>query len=377
MLDFIIICILVAFIILLVYELKSIIKYIKLLKELLEAKSKFDTEDIEYFRNIPDEKYSPAEAVFICESKYEPKFGEFSRVFSATILSLACKEYFELKVKEAKDKNEKDMVYMKFQKKFNMIREGKKYHINDKPKDITEDEAIVLEYILKVAEDRDKMPVKNLKAYALESETHRNELIGVIEDMQNKVEVSHRLKGNINLEGDRQLKKINEEIALNIGVMILIITMAETYVQFFGAYFVFAFVLAVLFMILPGINVLILRLLKHLIPYLSKKGAESREQWKGLEKYIKDYTLLGERDSISVHLYEKYMVFATAFGISKKALKEIKTADIEELEKIDFDKKDMNILEKLDRLAIASYEMEYIIDDVFRSAEIAISLLQK
>ena len=378
MIDIVIVCFGIAFLILIIYEIGAIPKLIKLKIEANKIKTRPDVK-YEYFREIPDEKASPAEAVFIKETDHEPDYGDYSKVFSATILSLAMKNYYDIKVKESDDRDKNGMVYFEFLPKFDKVREGKKYHIDEKQRDLTDDENLFLEYLLIVAEDRDKMPVNNLKAYAMENEKNKMELLDLIEGMQTKAIVSERIKGNINTEADRQIKKLNEEIALNMGIIGLIFTFDGFYFNSIGYYFIIVFIISLLFMILPGINIGLLKLIKHSIPYLSQKGLNEKTKWKGLEKYLKDYTLMEERKTITLPLYEKYLVFGTAFGVSKETLKELKIFKDDNYE--DIEVKNMDVLPSgrdlntIDKFAIAIDDLTFIVDDLFRSIYLVIGII--
>ena len=378
MIDVAIACFGVAFLILIIYEIKAIPKLIKLTIESRKIKAKPD-EKYDYFRDIPNEKSSPAEAVFVKETKHEPNFGDFTKVFSATILSLAIKGYYEIKIKESNDRDKNGMVYFEFSPKFDKIREAKKYHLNEKQKDLTDDENLFLEYILKVAEDRDKMPINNLKAYAIEDESHKTELIELVEEMQTKVIVSERINGNINTEADRQMKKLNEEIALNMGIIGLILTYDGLYYKVIGYYFILFFLVSFLFMILPGINIGLLKIIKRTLPYLSKKGLNEKAKWNGLEKFLKDYTLMEERKTITLPLYEKYLVYGTAFGISKEALNELKvfkTDNYEEIEVngVDVDMED-SVADSFESFGVITDNLLFAVDDLFRTIDFVFDIM--
>lgn len=57
---------------------------------------------------------------------------------------------------------------------------------------------------------------------------------------------------------------------------------------------------------------------------LKKEYLEEAEKLSGLEKYLKEYSLIKDRYPIEIHLWEKYLVFASLFGIADKVSKEIK-----------------------------------------------------
>ena len=49
-----------------------------------------------------------------------------------------------------------------------------------------------------------------------------------------------------------------------------------------------------------------------------------KEEWEGLKRYMENFSLLDEREVPELVLWEKYMVFATAFGIADKVLSQLK-----------------------------------------------------
>ena len=56
---------------------------------------------------------------------------------------------------------------------------------------------------------------------------------------------------------------------------------------------------------------------------LTEKGMKERNQWKALKKYMEDYSLLNEKTLPDIILWEKFLVYATAFGISKEVIEQL------------------------------------------------------
>jgi len=46
--------------------------------------------------------------------------------------------------------------------------------------------------------------------------------------------------------------------------------------------------------------------------------------WKSFKKFLQDFSKLDERDYKSIAIWEHYLVYATALGISKKVIKQLK-----------------------------------------------------
>ena len=73
---------------------KKFIKHIKKNKELKKFKP---TMDLEYFRDLPDERATPGEAFRLLNMKLSSYTSQnFGKVFSAVLLDLALKGYIEI-----------------------------------------------------------------------------------------------------------------------------------------------------------------------------------------------------------------------------------------------------------------------------------------
>ena len=57
---------------------------------------------------------------------------------------------------------------------------------------------------------------------------------------------------------------------------------------------------------------------------LTQKGTDEKEAWKGLKNFMEDFSMLDKKEVPELVLWEKYLVYATAFGISDKVLKQLK-----------------------------------------------------
>ena len=60
------------------------------------------------------------------------------------------------------------------------------------------------------------------------------------------------------------------------------------------------------------------------IAVLTESGEEEKAQWKGLKNYIEEYSLIEDREVIELALWEKYLVYGTAFGIADKVIEQMK-----------------------------------------------------
>jgi len=56
---------------------------------------------------------------------------------------------------------------------------------------------------------------------------------------------------------------------------------------------------------------------------LTQFGEDETRRWRGLYEFLNSETLMNERTVVELPLWEQYLVYATAFGISDKVIKAI------------------------------------------------------
>ena len=60
------------------------------------------------------------------------------------------------------------------------------------------------------------------------------------------------------------------------------------------------------------------------INVFTQEGVNESEKWKGLKKYMEEFSMLDKREVPEIEIWEKFLVYATAFGIADKVLKQLK-----------------------------------------------------
>ena len=265
----------------------GIVKKIKKLKT-LEKKIK-PTIKLQYFRELPYEDATPAEALFVM-SKGVVK--NFSASFAANILDLTLKKYISL---EAGTKGsgilKKDIIKITF------LEEGKE--------ELKEDQQLTLDFLKQVANDKLEISTEDITKYL---EKH----ISKVGTLDKKVE-----KIIENFEEKRKIfnKKNSEEHEKYTGVAVVYFSIA-----FLAIFPIIGIPLAVVWII----NGILSAMIAYKINVFSQNGIDEVEQWKAFKKYMQDFSLLKEKEVPSLAIWEKYLVFATAFGISDKVLKQLK-----------------------------------------------------
>ena len=274
-------------------------KAVKYGKKLSSIKKFVPEQKLDYFRDLPEKDTTPGEAVYILKEPYNAFSRHFGKIFSATLLDLKLKDYIDLRV-EKTDKN-KDKIYLK--------------KLKESDSNLKSDEKRILDFAYKAFGKKTEVEKKTLEQYIEKHPAGVEALInGCLKAIESQLKESKMFD-----------KKQKEEFSNYAGLS--------------GVYYVFAIV--TLFWALPLaiillINGLICGSIKKRANVLTQKGVDSKEKWKGLKKYMEDFSLLNEKEIPAIEVWEHYLVYATAFGIADKVLKQLKTIypNIDELDSI-------------------------------------------
>ena len=274
-------------------------KAVKYGKKLSSIKKFVPEQKLDYFRDLPEKDTTPGEAVYILKEPYNAFSRHFGKIFSATLLDLKLKDYIDLRV-EKTDKN-KDKIYLK--------------KLKESDSNLKSDEKRILDFAYKAFGKETEVEMKTLEKYIEKHPAGVEALInGCLKAIESQLKESKMFD-----------KKQKEEFSNYAGLS--------------GVYYVFAIV--TLFWAFPLaiillINGLICGSIKKKANVLTQKGVDSKEKWKGLKKYMEDFSLLNEKEIPAIEVWEHYLVYATAFGIADKVLKQLKTIypNIDELDSI-------------------------------------------
>lgn len=246
--------------------------------------------DYEYFRDIPDEENAtPAKAVYMYNFKNNTSSiqSKISKIFSATMLNLSLKGLIAFETDGEKD--------------VRITRTSNKAEVK-----LSEDEELVYDLLKDAMLGRDSITPKEFSKYASREYDSVYIKLNRIEDTVKHVIQS---EGKISAEKSKIVKGWNSK---------------------FGLYFIFAILAFMFAMVLPGLFIGLIILSTtckknaNCISILTDKGSEEVAMWKGLKKYMEDYSMLSDKLVPDIVLWEKYLVYATAFGISKKVIEQLK-----------------------------------------------------
>ena len=278
-------------------------KKIKKNKQFLEKNPNILPEQqLEYYRELPDKEETPLEAVFILKTGY--KQSCLPNVFSATILNFALKGYIRIE------------------------QEGKTIKIllnKIKTDELTGDEKKVLE-ILRATSNNNELTMAELEKYIKNYPSKLMNLNSTFEKVS-KTQASEKGKFDTN--------RFNKQIVYaekNVGYIFLLIiiitasifTIGYAYKNVQSMLITCTIISLAFFIVVTIINLILNIKITTSFNGFTQKGINEQEQWKAFKKYMEDFSYLNEKEVPELVLWEKYLVFATAFGIADKVLKQLK-----------------------------------------------------
>lgn len=270
-------------------KIKKYINEEKTIKEKL-AMPKYE---LEYFRDIPDEvNATPARAMYISEYKNSYSYLDFPKVFSATLLDLCLKEFVQFEMID--DKNIKISI-----------------NRNKEISNLSEDEAIIYNLVSDAIGNNESISIKEFEKY---SEKNYEKVYAKVNSITPAVEKYERDNEKIDAEKEKISKKYGFKSML------------------YFVFFVFSCFMYFLIKVIPAFYIGLLVALFYCskisskISCLTEKGYKEQVEWNALKSYMKDYSLLKEKKVPDIVLWEKFLVYATAFGISKEVIKQLKVA---------------------------------------------------
>lgn len=278
-------------------------KKIKKNKQFLEKNPNILPEQqLEYYRELPDKEETPLEAVFILKTGY--KQSCLPNVFSATILNFALKGYIRIE------------------------QEGKTIKIllnKIKTDELMGDEKKVLE-ILRAASNNNELTMAELEKYIKNYPSKLMNLNSTFEKVS-KTQASEKGKFDTN-RFNKQIvyaeKNVGYIFILIIIIIASIFTIGYAYKNVQGMLITCTIISLAFFIVVTIINLILNMKITTSFNGFTQKGINEQEQWKAFKKYMEDFSYLDEKEVPELVLWEKYLVYATAFGIADKVLKQLK-----------------------------------------------------
>lgn len=296
-----------------------VINTFKCTKILKENKAISPEIKLEYYRDIPDEASTPSEIGLLY---YMNKMTNvMSKIISATILDLVFKKYIKFETEE--QINGKEEIKIEILENTNI-------------KLLKQDEKAVYDFLLKVKskkKNEDSFKIKDIEKYIKKNPSKILKLVNLVIE---KSKDSQEEKENYDIkradEGDDWKNKVVFYLFIPLFLSLFNLATINVIIKQLDLYMIIdlkLFTLITLFIyIILGICIIINSILAYNISKrfkgLTQKGANEKEKWEALKRYIENFSMLDDKELPSLELWEKYLIYATVFGISKKVLKQLK-----------------------------------------------------
>ncbi len=268
-----------------IFIIVKIFQYRKILKSFTTL---VPTNPQKYFRDIPNKDSTPAQAAFLYYFNSSGLNNNIPKVMSATLLDLCIKKYISFDISP---ENKKDITII-----LN----------NCENVQLPIDEKIIYDLLIDAAKSKQASSIK-LKDFKKYYQSHSSIFTDKCEKINTETENIEIALGNYNKDLADMQKKWSNKSALFVAFAIL------------GIIPLFAcFIPLIILAIYAG-------KISKKYRTLTQKGVDERELWVGLKNYMEDFSLLKEKEVPDLILWEKYLVYATTFGIAEKVLKQLKT----------------------------------------------------
>lgn len=282
-----------------IFSIKSILKNIRKIKQ---SKKLVPTQEIQYYREMPREDATPAQALAILTKQVAGTSNSMNlgKIFTATLLDLSLKKIIEFQLKDK-------IITIKILKE------------NPEELEKIKDEQVIFEFLKKACEkNNSEITTKELEKYIKKSQ---GKVLKLGEKIDKHIGQELLVKQELtDGEGTAQREKLTVYMIL-LAVLILffaiplLVMLSSSKMNPIGL---------ILFMTILIIQLIVFAILMSKTNVLTQKGVDENAKWKGLKKYMEDFSMLDKKEIPEIVIWEKFLVYATAFGIADKVLKQLK-----------------------------------------------------
>ena len=286
-------------------------KALKAYKEQKESKKYVPEQKLEYYRELPRKDATPAQAIKISkELKTDFLANDLGKIVSSTLLDLNLKKYIDFKVEKEK---KKETITIEI--------------LNEDTANLYKDEQIIFDFLKQACKGQKSITVKELKKYISTMSTYR------IKDLKRRIDIATKAEvtqlGLYDKEKEEKYTEYNSYTAIFITICIITVFLAIVFLNDFAIIGVGAAIIIAIGII---ISIILMSIAKRKMNVFTQEGINEKEQWNALKKFMEDFSMLDKKELPEIALWEHFLVYATAFGIADKVLKQLKIVypDIEQ-----------------------------------------------
>lgn len=295
----------------------------------INADMKKNIQKIDYFRELPEKTATPGEAELIINNGQ--KFN-IKNVFSAILMDLALKKYVEFEENSSSWETKNVII---------------KVNNNENLQELKEDEEEVYRFLRSAVGSNGTIAMKEFREYAKENKNKSFSLWNGLKDYAiNDIKIRNLFDQNMQKKGIH----FENEAKTACILFVLYISLIPFLIGLIGNLGFGTFLVLISGILLLGLSIVDDKISKKMSG-LNIEAIQESEKWKGFKKYMEDYSLLKEKEVPDLKLWEHYLVFATAFGISKKVTEQLKIA-VPDLKNDDYLINNYGTLYFIDRLNV-------------------------
>ena len=301
--------------ILLIIYIVKIIKYRKINHKENDGIIK---KDLEYYREIPREGDStPNEAIYLyhfAKEKLETSTVQ-SQMVASTILNLCLKKIITLET-------EGENIYI------SLIGDGRS---------LKKEEYQVYKLLAEAMKGKEKLEIKELNDYAKEHYSNYSVYINrMVNETRNEL---YNMQYIDKKEENTYRQSKSAGLFFNIFLCVYIFLLTFLALIHIPAFRIPVDISLAIgwrenlttfgIIILPLMIVILYSLylkskIENKIAVITQKGYDEKIQWEALKRFLENYSLLNEKEIPQLAVWEKYLVYATGFGIANKVIDQMR-----------------------------------------------------
>ena len=243
------------------------------------------TEKMEYSKELPCDGITPGQALFL-KTRGTIYMG---KLFSAVLMSLKLKEVIEIVD----------------------INSGGYIKILNQEPELYLDEKLVFDFLLecvnKFGKEKMQISIKMLKMYISHNTSRVSKL---------KHDIERELKSSIKSFDESESKKVFRYLRYVIYYLIIIIIMSIVHKGETNIFTIHTWV-----SVISAVSIIFCAKIAYRANVFSEKGENEREKIRAFQRYLLNFKEYG---APVVAIWEYYLIFATAFGITEIVLQEIR-----------------------------------------------------
>ena len=184
---------------------------------------------------------------------------------------------------------------------------------------LTEAEASYFNLIVRHSNARE-ISMKEFQQKVSTDYENTNSFVETIENSTVNIGISGGYFQKADFEAPKRKLKNISTLYILIGIIFITFMNFVSYMTLLDFAFGAFTILGITFIICA----IILRLFARKCVLLTQFGEDEYAKWRGLYNFLNSETLMNERTVVELPLWEQYLVYATAFGISKKVIAALK-----------------------------------------------------